>query len=340
LNQIHTATLSDEVKSVLRDADMQLPKLIGKSHHLLYQLARVTASRFALVDSFYIGFYGEHSILVYPYSFDGKEYYDPNKLTYTPDSLAAWMLQSRSTYYYSQDGGALMHRGRRFGQLQKKSLDAVVVPLLRPERRKRPVVVGVMGIQTYTPAVYTPETGIAMEWLAKSLMLVLEREREDEARSRALSTLEVNDPAPMLHPENVVNIMLDKLQSIRRKAEHLQRALNNSDEPTTIAVDDLVQECYERQTETIELFLDSALTKGTPLDVLSDQERRIVVLLVEGQSANNRGCTNRQIANSLSISEDTVKSHLTSIFKKLGVPGRTGVIQLARNYVPSAVRGQ
>jgi two-component system, NarL family, response regulator DegU len=53
---------------------------------------------------------------------------------------------------------------------------------------------------------------------------------------------------------------------------------------------------------------------------LSQQQQHIVNLISDG-------CTNREIAKELSISERTVKYHLTNIFTKLGVTGRT---QLAR----------
>ena len=49
---------------------------------------------------------------------------------------------------------------------------------------------------------------------------------------------------------------------------------------------------------------------------LTQRERGILELLAEGK-------TNRGIAQSLSLSEKTVKSHLVAIFRKLGVTNRT-----------------
>jgi two-component system, NarL family, nitrate/nitrite response regulator NarL len=48
---------------------------------------------------------------------------------------------------------------------------------------------------------------------------------------------------------------------------------------------------------------------------LTPREREIVASVVEG-------CSNRDIAKKLSLSEDTVKHHLTNIFDKLGVSSR------------------
>lgn len=55
-------------------------------------------------------------------------------------------------------------------------------------------------------------------------------------------------------------------------------------------------------------------------DTLSAQQRQIVAAIASG-------CSNREIARELSVSERTVKYHLTRIFSKLGVSGR---MELAR----------
>jgi len=52
-----------------------------------------------------------------------------------------------------------------------------------------------------------------------------------------------------------------------------------------------------------------------PVDTLSDREREML-------SLNERGVTNREIAEKLIISEHTVKSHLRSILNKLNIRNR------------------
>ncbi len=59
----------------------------------------------------------------------------------------------------------------------------------------------------------------------------------------------------------------------------------------------------------------------SPQEVLTDREQEVVRLLA-------RGLKNRQIADSLGISEKTVKSHLTHIFDKLKVDSRLRVALL------------
>jgi DNA-binding NarL/FixJ family response regulator len=58
------------------------------------------------------------------------------------------------------------------------------------------------------------------------------------------------------------------------------------------------------------------LTGRDPLDPLSAREREVLELLVQG-------LPNKLIARRLEISEKTVKTHLTSIFRAIGVTDRT-----------------
>ena len=55
---------------------------------------------------------------------------------------------------------------------------------------------------------------------------------------------------------------------------------------------------------------------AAPAAELSDRERQVLVLVAEG-------LPNKLIARRLDISEKTVKAHLTSVFKQIGVTDRT-----------------
>jgi LuxR family maltose regulon positive regulatory protein len=68
---------------------------------------------------------------------------------------------------------------------------------------------------------------------------------------------------------------------------------------------------------------NAALTAGTPLEPLSVREREVLKLIAAG-------LTNREIAETLSISPETVKKHTGSIYGKLGVRGRTEAALEAR----------
>jgi DNA-binding NarL/FixJ family response regulator len=60
----------------------------------------------------------------------------------------------------------------------------------------------------------------------------------------------------------------------------------------------------------------TAQAEPDPLDALSDREREVLLLLVEG-------LPNKLIARRLDITEKTVKSHLTRVFREIGVTDRT-----------------
>jgi DNA-binding NarL/FixJ family response regulator len=61
-----------------------------------------------------------------------------------------------------------------------------------------------------------------------------------------------------------------------------------------------------------------------PKMVLTPREKEILSILTTG-------CTNKEIAQALFISEKTVKSHLNSIFRKLNVTRRLQAILQAIN---------
>lgn len=57
---------------------------------------------------------------------------------------------------------------------------------------------------------------------------------------------------------------------------------------------------------------------------LTDREQSVLALLPHGLSR-------RELAAQLHVSENTIKTHLTSIRHKLGVSGRTSVVERARD---------
>ena len=63
----------------------------------------------------------------------------------------------------------------------------------------------------------------------------------------------------------------------------------------------------------------SAVLPVVELSVLSERERQVAWAVAEGR-------TNREVADSLFISERTVKAHLGSIFEKLGVRDRVQLV--------------
>lgn len=65
-------------------------------------------------------------------------------------------------------------------------------------------------------------------------------------------------------------------------------------------------------------MLDALYSPTRYVSELTPREREVANLIA-------RGCTNPQIANELTITRETVKSHVSNILSKLGVPSRTDV---------------
>jgi len=72
----------------------------------------------------------------------------------------------------------------------------------------------------------------------------------------------------------------------------------------------------------------NARAEADPLKALSARERQVLELLVEG-------LPNKLIASRLEISEKTVKSHLTHVFRVIGVTDRTQAALWAERHGPN-----
>ena len=68
----------------------------------------------------------------------------------------------------------------------------------------------------------------------------------------------------------------------------------------------------------------SSSAKGAPF-ALSERERGVLVLLAQGAS-------NREIASRLSITEGTVKNHVSNILGKLQAENRTQAADIAKRH--------
>lgn len=77
----------------------------------------------------------------------------------------------------------------------------------------------------------------------------------------------------------------------------------------------------------------SARTATSPAHVLSEREREVLLMVAEG-------LPNKLIAHQLAISEKTVKAHLSSVFRRIGVTDRTqAALWAVRNGLTGTPRG-
>ncbi len=75
--------------------------------------------------------------------------------------------------------------------------------------------------------------------------------------------------------------------------------------------------------ETMKIGADAAVAAPQPADGLTQREREVALLVADGLRS-------REVAERLGIASQTVKSHLKTIFDKLGVRNR---VELARRLV-------
>jgi NarL family two-component system response regulator LiaR len=81
--------------------------------------------------------------------------------------------------------------------------------------------------------------------------------------------------------------------------------------------------------EAAQVLVESANQPPAPGLDLTDREREVLALMVEGLN-------NTQIAGRLTVSPSTIKSHVSNILSKLGVESRTEAVTLAlRNHIVS-----
>lgn len=82
---------------------------------------------------------------------------------------------------------------------------------------------------------------------------------------------------------------------------------------------------FVAMTETFKKKAESQTQLPVWLDALTEREREVIALVGQGLS-------NKEIAYRLSISDSTVRHHLTSIFDKVGVPNRQKLLIHAHHF--------
>jgi DNA-binding CsgD family transcriptional regulator len=309
------------VARALETADFSIRHLAPGDHRKLYNLVRVTMATIAPVDSFYIAFLRDENMLVIPYVYDGDEHEHAGFQAYGPDGLTAWIKKNARAYRYGSDQGRLLHKGLNFGDHERLSSDAVVVPLLEPAEDGRRVA-GFASMLTYQSDAYSNEAVRAFEWLTRRAMRALAREREDvhEMTGFAERTSLTHGSVP-----GVVEMVSHALSDMRERIVAALRRPDDDPDAADRVLRDLLEQCERLQTDLTELLLMPTTEGGDLLATLTPREREIAGLIADS-------LTNEQIAARLVISEKTAKTHVTRILKKFGVRQRSAVAAKLRPF--------
>jgi DNA-binding CsgD family transcriptional regulator len=287
----------------LWQADDRLARTTRLGRYAIFHQARHSASALVSLDSFYLGFRHGDERIVFPYNWDGEEFDDPNVNAFAPDGLTAWIVRNKRTYVSWSDGGALLHRGRAFGDTSRRSSVGVVVPLRESQR-----VIGVLAALSYRSDAIGPEDVPALERLGELTALYLARERQDRERFQAYGLARPPESSPRIS---------ETLRRLRKQSVRLRGLLAEGTEARALA-DGLCELCAQAQSESMETPGERTLEKLTP------REREVAVRLARSQS-------NAEIAEALSLSSLTVKTHVANILRKLAVTGRSGVRERLKN---------
>lgn len=161
-------------------------------------------------------------------------------------------------------------------------------------------------------------------------LVLLEVEMPDGSAVDAVAEVADETPVVMISAHDHADLVRRALRDgalgyIRKDAEPAEvlRLVRRAAEGKTALSADMAL----RLAESLRLRRDRA-TVNQALASLTPRQREVVRLIAEG-------CTNREIADRLSLSEGTVRSHVARVLEALGVPDRAKLaVLLVRHQMP------
>jgi DNA-binding NarL/FixJ family response regulator len=91
---------------------------------------------------------------------------------------------------------------------------------------------------------------------------------------------------------------------------------------------------FTQISEVLSMVLSGVGSGGSGAEQSSGERRRQIVLSRREEEVLRlvaEGLTNKEIARQLRVSENTVKTHVTSLFNRLGVDSRARAVAVAAN---------
>lgn len=304
--------LSSETAYVLRHLYFRLQATLPADRQARYRFCYSSVRSLMPVDTFYIGWYRSGSRLSLPFRVLNSRFVGPDIQVYGKHGMSAWLARTGQTYRWSHDDGRMVHAS--YPADEDDTRDALITPLLATTTGE---VVGMMGLVSSRADVYDDASVALIEWIAKALMVVTEA-GDESARLLDLGSLfpgseetTATNAAAVLDAVQVQLVAARGLVDNLRELPGLPRHAAGMAEEA-VAVLAAAQDLIDRTVDEREL--DAA-----DLALLSEREREVAVLIGRDKMSN------AQLAVHLGISENTVKKHVTSVLRKLGVRQREGI---------------
>ncbi|WP_326567257.1 helix-turn-helix transcriptional regulator [Amycolatopsis rhabdoformis] len=283
----------------LREARDLLSAEAEKSHHALYDRLREIVADAMPLDAFFVALFRDADHVLYAYQYDGAEYALPGIRPVNPEGPTGWVRAHNTSYAFRTDAGAILNRGIPWGDKERRSADALVVPMRRTHTGE---VIGVVSAQTYTPDSY-----------GDSELLAQLDDGHRPAAERVLS-------------RSVSELVVERVAVVRQAVAQLAAELEREGHRLGTRARDLVRQCERLQIESAEIEFDGYRDAAARFGSLSPRERDVAELLAQS-------LRNDDIATRLHIGLPTVKTHVGNILRKYGAERRSTVAEEISAYL-------
>lgn len=308
------AAMTAETANVLRHFYLRLQALDPGDNASRYRLCYHAARALMPVDTFYVGLYQSGNRLLMPFIVQDSRFVGADVQTYGPHGMSAWICASRKTYLWKQDGGRMV---TRTSPDDDSTRDALITPLLAT---RDDAVIGLMGLISSSSGAYAERSIALVEWIGRALVLSL------ESRDAGVELLGLSALFPELAGESYedTGAVMDSLQVRLATLRSLLNELHGvAGLPATAIA--LTQKALLVSDDIENFVIKVANEQGTTSDTLhglSEREREVAMLI------RDRRMSNADLANALGISESTVKKHVSSVLRKLGIAQREEIARL------------
>lgn len=304
----------------LRTADHRMRQAERGQQAVRYAVCRTTISALTRVDSFYIGYFRDEETFFIPYIYDHDKFLRPDVGRFSKQGVSHWVRSSRKPYRFADDNGALLNHAIPFGNVNERSQDAIVVPLIDSEGE----VAGLMSIQSVQPKVYDDEVVRALDWLGRALMHSFARDVAEQDELDLYSIYPELDSSRLRDEVDLiaeVNIRVDRIHTAIADLSTMADRVGGDIAEATRNVRALCERLQVEIGELVVRMREQQPTTGDPGPAasLTEREAEIAELIAVEQ------LTNAELATRLHISEKTVKTHVGNVLRKLGVSQRSAI---------------